>query len=169
MNQCKGGQLARWSLIHFASPKSIYRLPWPSADLSDVRPIDPPTETLNEAIGTGAALTKRAVFFLVLFVGIGLAVALAYAGRPPPFPNLKLIAGQMIFYGTISAAIGAARTPGRWNEKIRRREIRARILPRWVWPLLFVFLANANYLVALAIALGDLPFAPRRTRISPGT
>jgi hypothetical protein len=64
----------------------------------------------------GAALTKRAVFFLILFIGIGLAVVLAFAGRPPPYLNLTLTAAQMVFYGTISAAVGAARTPGRWKE-----------------------------------------------------
>jgi hypothetical protein len=69
-----------------------------------------------------------------------------------------------VFYGTISAAVGAARTPGRWNEKIRRREIGSRIFPRCVWPMLFVIIASVNYLIALAIVLGSLPFAPARTR-----
>jgi hypothetical protein len=80
---------------------------------------------------------------------------------------LQTLAAQMIFYGAVSAAIGAARTPGQWNERIRRRETRSRILPHWVWPLLFVFLAIADYPVALAIVLGTLPFAPSTTRIGP--
>ncbi len=112
----------------------------------------------------GAALTKRAVFFLILLPGIGLAVVLAFAGPPPPFLSLTLVAAQMMFYGTIAAAVGAARTPGHWNEKIRRREIGARILPRWVWPMLFVILASVNYLIALAIVLGSLPFSPKPAR-----
>jgi hypothetical protein len=112
----------------------------------------------------GAALTKRAVFFLILLPGIGLAVVLAFAGPPPPFLSLTLVAAQMMFYGTIAAAVGVARTPGHWNEKIRRREIGARILPRWVWPMLFVILASVNYLIALAIVLGSLPFSPKPAR-----
>jgi hypothetical protein len=104
--------------------------------------------------------------FLILFFGIGIAAGLAFAGRPPPYLNLTLIAAQMVCYATISAAVGAARTPGRWNEKIRRREIGTRILPRWVWPLLFVFLACVNYLIAIAIVLGALPFSPGPARSS---
>jgi hypothetical protein len=107
-------------------------------------------------------LTKRAVVLSILSGGTGVSILLIYAGWPPTYPpKLQMIAAQMTFFGAASAAIGAARTPGRWSERITTEGIRSRIFPSWVWPMFFVLLAVANYLVALAVLLGSLPFARR--------
>ena len=109
------------------------------------------------------ALTKRTVFFLILSIGIGMTFALILVGEPPlNGPTLTSIAAQMTLFAAISAALGVARTPGRWGEKVERGTVRQRTLPRWLSLTLFAVLAQLNYLVALAVALGNLPFAPRR-------
>ena len=107
-------------------------------------------------------MTKLTVFVLILVTGFGCFAALLYAGWPPTYPpKLSGVAAQMVFFGSIAAAISAVRTPGQWTERIRRAERGTRRV-HWIWPILFVFLAIANYLVALAVALGSLTFAPRR-------
>jgi hypothetical protein len=106
--------------------------------------------------------TKTAVVLLILFLGIGTAIFLIIAGTPSVYPpTLQSLSAQMIFWGAISAAINAARTPGRWNERIRRA---GKDTPSSrVWPIFMIFLFVTNYLVAIAVVLGSLPFAPRRS------
>jgi|HubBroStandDraft_6_1064221.scaffolds.fasta_scaffold176493_2 hypothetical protein len=106
--------------------------------------------------------TKRTAVFLILFTGIGVATFLIWAAKPPFYPpGLEVLGAQMVFWGAVSAAASAARTPGRWNEKITREGVRSRKLPRWIWPVFIVVLSVANYLVAISVLLGSLTFTAR--------
>ena len=110
-------------------------------------------------------MTKRTICTLVVIGGTALSVALLkFAGvltQPLARPSVLTILAQMIFWATISAAITIARAPGKWSEPIDLSAEKARKLPRWAWPLLFVTLAVANYLIAIAVLLGMASFSPR--------
>lgn len=106
-------------------------------------------------------MTKRAVVVLILFFGIAIPIVLIAAGRPSIYPpSLQSLSAQMIFWGAVSAAVSAARTPGSWGERIKRDGIKKS--SNRVWSIFMIFLFVANYLVATAVLLGSLPFAPRR-------
>ena len=110
-------------------------------------------------------MTKRMVCLLVVFCGVGLFTALvSVVGLPAHFPyqpSATTILAQMIFWGSVSAAVAAARTPGKWNEPLEIGEARPGNTPRWLWPLFFVVLAVVNYFIAIAVLLGATPFSPR--------
>ena len=116
-------------------------------------------------MGWGMPMTKRATLFLILVTGLVTFAVVIYIGGPPTL-NLTTIFVQMILYAGISAAISVAMTPGRWRDKFARRAARQRKLPHWIWPTFFAFLAVANYLAAIAVLLGRLPFTPRRQTVA---
>ena len=108
----------------------------------------------------GPKMTKRTTCLVILLGGVALFLALVQLGGRWTYPpGILQVLAQMIIWGAISASVAAALTPGRWNEPVNTAPNRTRRLPHWLWPTLFVFLAVANYLVALAVLLGASAFA----------
>lgn len=105
--------------------------------------------------------TKRTTVVMLLSVAAGL-MWLAIQLEPAPLmrPTLEIVALQMLFWGSISAALSAARTSGLWGDRIVLGSGR-RVQPQWLWPAAFAVLAVINYLIALAVLLGTLPFSGR--------
>ena len=70
------------------------------------------------------------------------------------------IAYDLVFWGTVSAAATVATGPGRWREKFKQSASQtSRKAPRWIWPLLIILLAVANYLVAIVVVAANWAFS----------
>ena len=111
-------------------------------------------------------MTKRTICLLIILCGITVpAVLVSVVGLPAHFPyqpSATTIFVQMIFWGSISGAVAAARTSGKWTEPVNIGDAKSGPA-RWTWPLFFVVLAVVNYFIAIAVLLGAAPFSPRMT------